>query len=213
MHPLKENLSNNTDWLNLGEAADLLGVHPSTVRLWSDRGELHAHRTPGKHRRFLRSEVETWAAMRREEVPPSIGRIIVENALNQTRIQMASGKFGNATWYQHLDDRRKAEHREIGRRLMRVILEYIDNENAATMEKGEVIGREYERLGREANLTLSETANIFLYFRDFLYESVIETYQTSHQRNAHEWIHIHQRIAIFTNAVLIALLEAHRCER
>ena len=28
------------DWINLSEAAELLGVHPATVRAWGDKGEL-----------------------------------------------------------------------------------------------------------------------------------------------------------------------------
>ncbi len=32
-------------WLSLKDAADLLGVHPSTVRLWSNKGLLPVHLT------------------------------------------------------------------------------------------------------------------------------------------------------------------------
>ena len=47
---------NGDEWLNLGEAAEILGVHPSTLRAWADHGEIPAHRTPGKHRRFRRTQ-------------------------------------------------------------------------------------------------------------------------------------------------------------
>ncbi len=40
------------EWLSLSDAARLLGVHPSTVRLWSDKGVLPTHRTSGGHRRY-----------------------------------------------------------------------------------------------------------------------------------------------------------------
>ena len=49
------------EWLSLRGAADILGVHPSTVRAWSDKGLLPVHRTQGGHRRYKRSEVEMWA--------------------------------------------------------------------------------------------------------------------------------------------------------
>ena len=49
------------EWLSLSDAAEMLGVHPSTVRLWSDKGILPVHKTQGGHRRYRRSEISLWA--------------------------------------------------------------------------------------------------------------------------------------------------------
>lgn len=46
------------DWLTLGQAAKFLGVAQSTIRKWSDQGRVPAFYTPGRHRRFLRSDLE-----------------------------------------------------------------------------------------------------------------------------------------------------------
>ncbi len=46
--------------LSLGVVAQILGVHPSTVRDWPDKGLLPVHRTPGGHRRYRRIEIELW---------------------------------------------------------------------------------------------------------------------------------------------------------
>src|SRR2546429_533358 len=54
------------EWLSLREAADLLGMHPATVRLWADRNELPSRRTNGGHRRFRRADIE--ARLREEEL-------------------------------------------------------------------------------------------------------------------------------------------------
>ena len=56
---------------------------------------------------------------------------------------------------------------------------------------------------------MAETVGVFLYFRDFLYDSVIDVYQASGQRAAREWAAMHHRIAAFTNAILLALVAAH----
>ena len=199
---------NGDEWLNLGEAAELLGVHPSTLRAWADRGDLPAHRTPGKHRRFRRADVEAWAAARIES-RPFAGQMIVENALGRTRMQMAEGQLNHTAWYPRLSDARKREFREAGRRLLNMLLRFLGEEGEAALAEAKDIGREYERLGREAGLSLSETVSVFLYFRDFLYDSVIDVYQASGQRVAREWAQMHRRIAAFTNMVLLALVEAH----
>jgi len=52
-----EVIMNMDEWLSLSDAAKLLACHPSTVRLWSDKGVLPTHRTSGGHRRYRRNEV------------------------------------------------------------------------------------------------------------------------------------------------------------
>ena len=50
------------EWLTLGQAATYLGVAQSTVRKWSDGGRLRAFYTPGGHRRFRRSDLDSFLA-------------------------------------------------------------------------------------------------------------------------------------------------------
>ena len=199
--------SDQNDWMNLSDAAAMLGVHPSTLRSWSDRGEIHAHRTPGKHRRFRRQDIEHWAASRRE-AHASTGQMIVENVLGRTRMQMAEGRLSETTWYQHFDDAHRRELRDAGRVQLHLLLRYLGDEGDVVLPEAETIGREYGRLGLESGLSLTETVRVFLYFRDFLYDSVIDVYQASGQRAAREWASLHRRIAAFTNAVLLALIES-----
>jgi excisionase family DNA binding protein len=198
---------NHNEWLNLSDAAALLGVHPSTLRSWSDRGDIPAHRTPGKHRRFRRIDIEHWADSRRE-AHTSPGQMIVENVLGRTRMQMAEGGLAQTTWYQRFDEARRRELREVGRGQLRLLLRYLGDEGDSVLPEAKAIGREYRRLGREAGLSLTQTVSVFLYFRDFLYDSVIDVYQASGQRAAREWAAMHRRIAAFTNAVLLALVAA-----
>ena len=46
------------------EAAERLGMAVRSVQLMVDRGELHAWKTPGGHRRILRSSLQAWLAAR-----------------------------------------------------------------------------------------------------------------------------------------------------
>ena len=48
------------EWLTLGQAAKYLGVAQSTIRKWSDVGRLPAFYTPGGHRRYRRSDLDTF---------------------------------------------------------------------------------------------------------------------------------------------------------
>ena len=47
----------NGDLLRLAEAAALLGVHPDTLRRWTDEGKVPCTRTPGGQRRYTREAI------------------------------------------------------------------------------------------------------------------------------------------------------------
>lgn len=44
--------------LRLGVAAELLNVHPDTLRRWADEGRVPVFRTPGGERRFRRADLK-----------------------------------------------------------------------------------------------------------------------------------------------------------
>ena len=47
-----------SEWLTLGQAARFLGVAQSTIRKWSDNGRVRAFKTPGRHRRYRRRDLD-----------------------------------------------------------------------------------------------------------------------------------------------------------
>src|SRR5438067_9973888 len=53
-------LRDENEWLTLGQAARFLGVAQSTIRKWSDQGRVPAFYTPGGHRRYRRSDLESF---------------------------------------------------------------------------------------------------------------------------------------------------------
>ena len=80
----------NRKWLSLSKAAEVLGVHPSTIRNWADQGKLPVHRTQGGHRRFLANELELWRKSERAASPEEAA-IVVQSALGYTRFQIDEG--------------------------------------------------------------------------------------------------------------------------
>src|SRR5512135_3424977 len=53
-------------WLDLSEAAQLLGVHFTTLRRWADAGEVPCIRTPGGRRRFAQADLVRFMAGMRQ---------------------------------------------------------------------------------------------------------------------------------------------------
>jgi excisionase family DNA binding protein len=62
------------DVMGTREAAETLGVSVRTVQLWVENGSLQAWKTPGKHRRILRSSVDALLAQR--EAPAKTTEIL-----------------------------------------------------------------------------------------------------------------------------------------
>jgi excisionase family DNA binding protein len=52
--------ANDPEWLTLGQAAKYLGVAQSTLRKWSDAEMIQAFYTPGRHRRYRRSDLDAF---------------------------------------------------------------------------------------------------------------------------------------------------------
>ncbi|MFN3492056.1 MAG: MerR family transcriptional regulator, partial [Anaerolineales bacterium] len=97
------------EWLSLSDAANILGVHPSTVRLWSNKGILPVHKTQGGHRRYRRNEISLWA----ESSFPSRfdANQIMQEIIRSLRIQISEGSLEAESWYQKLDEEARAQYR------------------------------------------------------------------------------------------------------
>jgi excisionase family DNA binding protein len=51
-------MDGSRNFLNVGQAAEYLGVSPASLRNWSDQGRLPVYRTPGGQRRYRMSDLE-----------------------------------------------------------------------------------------------------------------------------------------------------------
>lgn len=198
------------DWINLSEAADLLGVHPATLRAWGDKGELPMQRTPGGHRRFRRADVE--ARLETADRNQSSGvQLVMQNMVGRARLELTDGALNDETWYQRLDDAARQQLRQIGHQLIQLFQQFLAQEAKLPSARHEAqqIGRQYERLGRESGLSLVETTRAYLYFREFLSQTVYDMAETMGTQGPVHWGQIHQKIITITNEVLLALVAAH----
>lgn len=193
------------EWLSLSAAAALLGVHPSTVRLWSDKGLLPVHRTKGGHRRFKRSEVMLWAQTAREsrEVLPED---MVQSVVKNVRMQVSEGRLEAESWYQKLDEDARAQYRQSARSLFQGLLAYLSSEGQDAASEAYAIGYEYASRARRYNLSYVDAARAFLFFRNVLIESVVKVYRDANVPSGKAWQDMLHRIHAFTDEILISLL-------
>lgn len=200
----------DNDWLNLSETAELLGVHPATVRAWADRGELPTQRTPGGHRRFRRADVEARTAVP-DRTQLAGANILIQNMMGKARLELAGGEAELQPWHQGLDEAAKQAHRDIGRHLLHLVIDYIAHARteAAVLTEAQHIGRDYERIGRANGLSLTDTTRAYLFFREFLAQAIYDMIIASGGQGPTDWAQIRQQVVCLTNEVLLAMIAAH----
>jgi len=194
------------EWLSLSEVAELLGVHPSTVRNWADRGRLPVHRTQGGHRRFRRSELDLWTQAQRADGPKE-ALLVVQNALKRTRLEIGEGRLEAEAWYQKMDEPTREQYRRGGRTMMQGLTAYLASDNESAQAEARALGYEYATLGRRCGLDCVEATRAFLFFRSLLLESMFTVYETAAVNSPHAWGDMLRKINAFTDQVLLALLE------
>jgi excisionase family DNA binding protein len=199
----------NVKWLSLQKASQMLGVHPSTLRQWADSGKIRTVRTPGGHRRFAESDVR--ALLEPEPLRPAGVQLLVQSALGRTRLEASGGKLSEQDWYQRFDETDKAEHRELGRRLLSLMMQYLTEpeDRQAIIDEARSLGRLYGERSLVGKLTLTEAVRAFLYFYDFLTDGVIQMSETVRQNANIDLISTYQQINAFLDEVMLAMLQVY----
>lgn len=198
------------DWLSLSDAAKLLGVHPGTVRLWSDKGALPVHKTQGGHRRYKRGEILLWAETnsksRNEAIEPEG---MMQEVVKNVRMQISEGHLEAESWYQKLDDDARVQYRMSARSLFQGLMTYVATAGQEAESEAYAIGYEYASRARRYNLSYVDAAKAFLFFRDTMIESVIKVYTEAHVPTK-QATDMYTKMHTFTDDILISLLETYR---
>ncbi len=196
-------------WLSLHDAAQRLGVHETTLRRWADTGEIPVMITPGGHRRFSAADLDRFAEERRRlRVVAGIEQVWAEQALQQTR-QALQSQPGDA-WLNAYDEAERAHKRELGQRLLKVLLQYLSQreDGEPLLDEARAIGREHAANSRQRGMSLMDTLKIVLFFRDMMFDvtlSLPEVAQVKAEANAQ----MLRRIGKMLSAVELAVAEVY----
>lgn len=200
-----------SEWVSLRQAADLLGVHPATVRNWADKGDLPSRRTAGGHRRFRKADllhiVET-----QTELQPTEVQVIIQNALGQTRMQVGGGTLASQTWYASMSESTRVQLREKGRAVLESLRQYLAQNAPDTLLADAIrLGKDYAAVLEGDKLTLPQAVRGFFYFSDFVTNSIL-TWSEIAPRSASEWATLLRQVNTFINAMLLSIIEFYETE-
>jgi excisionase family DNA binding protein len=205
-------MTETTEWVSLRQAADLLGVHPATVRNWADKGDLASRRTPGGHRRFRKADLMA-LSQQHGDVQPLEVQVIIQNALGQTRMQMGAGALGTEAWYAAMSETTREALRGQGRRVLDILREYMAAGAPDSGLAGAItLGKEYAQLLASDGLTLPQAARGFLYFSDFVSNAILTWSEITPPRSASDWATLLRQVNTFINAMLLSIIEYYEEE-
>lgn len=195
------------EWLSLSDAAKVLGVHPSTVRLWSDKGVLPTHKTQGGHRRYKSSEISLWAEASLKS-PEIQTEHMMQEVIKNVRMQISEGRLQAEAWYKKLDEDARSQYRMSSRSLFHGLMTYLATNGEEAASEAYAIGYEYASRARRYSLSYVDAARAFLFFRNTLIESVITVYGNANVPSG-QTAEMFHKMHTFTDDILISLLQTY----
>jgi excisionase family DNA binding protein len=208
--------SNDPDdpWLALGAASRLVGVGPDTLRRWADTGKVQSYQTPGGHRRFLRSSLETMINSPRrhrygmQRLPDS-----TQTMAGELHRRMQRTGYSGQPWQARLSAEQRDEFRRWGQRTFQLVIEYVAAgkraERALLLEEAQKMGGLYGREASAAGLSLAETVEAFLFFRSPVIDAITGHLRRRSADVADVTAAYHEANAAI-DQVLLAVVSSHR---
>ena len=184
-------------WLSLGQASQFLHVNEATLRHWADNGVLRVYRTPGGHRRFLHEDVLNLTSQSGQTSTLESKDKLADSVLRRIRKKLGNEDVTRQSWYQSVEGEGRDRMRLFGRHLLSVLLQ----ESAPRRRRQEalaeslILGREYGSEMADRGVTLKNTVEALIFFRNI----VIETVSTRDK----------SRVLVLADQVLLGVVESH----
>ena len=166
-------ITDKSQWLSLRDACRLLDVSNTTLRQWADNGYLRVYRTPGGHRRFLRSDVESFANAPEQAQDQVRDDAVEGSALRKIRRRLGRNDVLQQPWYQSVEEEGKVRMRLFGRRLHSILLQESSarRRRQELLDEAHLLGREYGTEMSERGVALKDTIEAFVFFRTMVLDS------------------------------------------
>ncbi|MFP3854316.1 MAG: MerR family transcriptional regulator, partial [Anaerolineales bacterium] len=196
-------------WLTTTEAAERLGVHPATIRRWADEGDLPMMMTPGGHRRFALSDIEELASAGGNFELVSFESRWAEHALVHTRDQIQEHK--QQEWMRSFSEDERIRSRELGRRLLGLMLRYVSMQNGGEelLEEVRQIGHAYAEEAKAADMPLNQAMEVAMFFRDGMIDTTLDI-PHGPSVGTQSYRHLLKRLNPVLNALQLAIVEAYQ---
>ena len=166
-------LNDKSRWLSLGQACRYLDVSQASLRQWADGGLLRVYRTPGGHRRFLRDDLDALTDAGSPLADSDRNGEMEGSALRRIRRRLQQVTVANQAWYSSVEGQGRDRMRLFGRRLLSILTQQPlkRQQRQGALEESYLLGREYGSEMSDRGVTLKETVEAFIFFRNMVLDS------------------------------------------
>jgi excisionase family DNA binding protein len=195
-------------WISLQEASERLEVAVATVRRWGDAGRVPMKRTLGGHRRFLASAIDELA----RTLPASAERAPTQSGPQSWGVN--PHELTRQSWHIRMAAQAHPERlRGLGQRLLGLLIQFVnrDPEDARFLEEASAVGASYGVEAHEADISLHDTIEAFLFFRSSF--SQISLPGIAQPTDLVEANRLHSRIQRFMDATLLGTIKGYESAR
>ncbi len=198
-------------WLRLGEAADYLGVHPTTLRRWADEGEVLCIRTPGGRRRFTRRALDQFLASMSGGAMEDPKHAIVELAHSPISNSHGRSILRDEPWYTRISSNERSAFRQQGQQLMAALMHYAARDDAgeAYLQEASRVAQDYAELFHSAGLSVHDTIHAFILVKQSITDSLHDAGSLEGPPDVHTW-RLYRRTHDFLDHVLMAMVDVYR---
>ena len=185
----------DTGLVTIRQAAGLLGVHPLTLRNWSEKGVVPCLRTPGGHRRYRLRDLQRVLTAPHED--PATAAAIVQLVRRAVSAAVAAPRRSAPatalrTLRADLSRHQRRSLAELGRELLSLLIRFaVPQAPAASGEatpagpllrRGRQLGRSYGMAARRLGLPPSAVVATFNFFQGAVVAALAECEALDYQR-------------------------------
>ena len=202
-------INDHWEWMWLSEAAEYLGVHFTTLRRWSDSGEISCFKTPGGWRRFKKSDLDNFLNRSQEGKETKLILFSSETAKPELIREIKQLNMREEPWYGQISKENQRLMASHGRKLIGTLMQYTsrDDEGEVYLQRGKKLAEGYGQLCQRSGLSIIQTVKTFVMIRHSIVDSLCEAGMVVEDSGEDTW-KLYQRVNHFLDAVLVAILES-----
>ena len=211
---MNNKLSNDqSEWMRLSEAADYIGVHFTTLRRWSDAGEMPCFKTPGGRRRFRKSDLDAFLQQIQENPQDKLKTLFTESGKPEIVREIQALNLHDASWYGQISQENRRQMAKHGRNLIGTLMQYAGRSEGGELylQQGKKLAESYGELCQQSGFSMIQTVQTFVMIRNSIVDSLCEAGIVVKDSGEETW-KIYQRVNNFLDIIMLTILDSFQAD-